>query len=189
VDLSAISSKYIGETEKNLSQLLSRAEENEIVLLFDEADSLFGKRTEVREAHDRFANAQTNFLLQRLDNYDGIVLLTSNSRARFDSAFARRLDIILEFPFPGPEERRALWLAHLGEAHTLTSAEINQISVAADLSGGQIRNAVLAAAIHASSHGGAIGLTDITAGLLVEYRKLGRQLPEELKNNRLTAVA
>jgi hypothetical protein len=189
VDLSAISSKYIGETEKNLSQLLSRAEENEIVLLFDEADSLFGKRTEVRDAHDRFANAQTNFLLQRLENYDGIVLLTSNSRARFDSAFARRLDIILEFPFPGPEERRALWLAHLGEAHTLTSAEINQISVAADLSGGQIRNAVLAAAIHASRHGGAIRLTDLTAGLLVEYRKLGRQLPEELKNNRLSAVA
>jgi len=189
VDLSAISSKYIGETEKNLSQLLSRAEENEIVLLFDEADSLFGKRTEVHDAHDRFANAQTNFLLQRLENYDGIVLLTSNSRARFDSAFARRLDLIIEFPFPGPEERRALWLAHLGEAHTLTSGEINQISVAADLSGGQIRNAVLAAAIHASSHGGAIRLADLTAGLLVEYRNLGRQLPEELKTNRLTAVA
>jgi SpoVK/Ycf46/Vps4 family AAA+-type ATPase len=189
VDLSAISSKYIGETEKNLSQLLSRAEENEIVLLFDEADSLFGKRTEVRDAHDRFANAQTNFLLQRLENYDGIVLLTSNSRARFDSAFARRLDVILEFPFPGPEERRALWLAHLGEAHTLTSAEINQISVAAELSGGQVRNAVLSAAIHASSHGGAIRFADLAAGLLGEYRKLGRQLPEELKSSRMTVVA
>jgi ATPase family protein associated with various cellular activities (AAA) len=189
VDLSAISSKYIGETEKNLSQLLSRAEENEIVLLFDEADSLFGKRTEVRDAHDRFANAQTNFLLQRLENYDGIVLLTSNSRARFDSAFARRLDVILEFPFPGPEERRALWLAHLGESHTLTPAEINHVAVVAEISGGQIRNAVLSAAIHASSHGGAIRFADLAAGLLVEYRKLGRQLPEDLKSSRLTSVA
>src|SRR5204862_78049 len=78
---------------------------------FDEADAMFGKRTEVRDAHDRFANAQTNFLLQRLENYDGIVLLTSNSRARFDPAFARRLDLVVEFPSPGPEEPRALALA------------------------------------------------------------------------------
>src|SRR4051812_29590571 len=119
VDLSSVTSKYIGETEKNLSQLLGRAEANEIVLLFDEADSMFGKRTEVRDAHDRFANAQTNFLLQRLESYEGIVLLTSNSRARFDPAFARRLDLVLEFPSPGPEERRALWLGHLGERHVL----------------------------------------------------------------------
>jgi hypothetical protein len=180
VDLSAVTSKYIGDTEKNLSQLLSRAEENEIVLLFDEADSLFGKRTEVRDAHDRFANAQTNFLLQRLENYDGIVLLTSNSRARFDSAFARRLDLILEFPAPGAEERRALWLAHLGDAHTLTHADINRIAMTAELSGGQIRSALLSAAIHAAKHGGAIRLADLVAGLQVEYRKLGRQLPEQL---------
>ncbi len=181
VDLSSVTSKYIGETEKNLSQLLGRAEANEIVLLFDEADSMFGKRTEVRDAHDRFANAQTNFLLQRLETYDGIVLLTSNSRARFDPAFARRLDLVLEFSPPGPDERRALWLAHLGDRHALTPADVNRVSAIAELSGGQIRAAVLSAAIHASTHDGTIRLADLSAGLRIEYRKMSRQLPEELQ--------
>ncbi len=113
VDLASITSKYIGETEKNLSQLLSRAEQAEVVLLFDEADSLFGKRTDVQQANDRFANAQTNYLLQRIESFDGITLLTSNSRSRFDSAFSRRLDMIIEFPLPQAEERRSLWQSHL----------------------------------------------------------------------------
>jgi len=108
VDLSAVTSKYIGETEKNLSQLLARAEQNEVLLLFDEADSLFGKRTDIHEANDRFANAQTNYLLQRMESYDGIVVLTSNGRSRFDDAFSRRFDAIVVFPLPGPEERRDL---------------------------------------------------------------------------------
>src|SRR5207302_11471594 len=110
VDLASITSKYIGETEKNLSQLLARAEHAEVVLLFDEADSLFGKRTDVKDSNDRFANAQTNYLLQRIETFDGIALLTSNSRSRFDAAFSRRLDLIIEFPMPGPEERRAAWV-------------------------------------------------------------------------------
>ncbi len=177
VDLSAVTSKYIGDTEKNISQLLSRAEDNEMVLLFDEADSMFGKRTEVRDAHDRFANAQTNFLLQRLESYDGIVLLTSNSRARFDQAFARRLDLVIEFPAPGPEERRALWLAHLGTHHALSPARVNAVAAAAELSGGQIRAAVLSAAIHAGRYGRTVEWDDVIAGLDVEFRKMGRQLP------------
>src|SRR5687767_7241240 len=114
VDLASVTSKYIGETEKNLAQLLARAEHAEVMLLFDEADSLFGKRTDVKDSNDRFANAQTNYLLQRIENYDGIVLLTSNSQARFDDAFARRLDFVVDFPPPRPEERRALWQSHLG---------------------------------------------------------------------------
>ena len=105
------------------------------------------------------------------------MLLTSNSRARFDPAFARRLDLVIEFPSPGPEERRALWLAHLGTHHTLSAAAINQIAAAAELSGGQIRAAVLSAAIHASRERGPIGWDDVTAGLAVEFRKMGRQLP------------
>ena len=120
VDLASVTSKYIGETEKNLAQLLARAEQAEVMLLFDEADSLFGKRTDVKDANDRFANAQTNYLLQRIESFDGIALLTSNSRSRFDAAFTRRLDAIIEFPCPGPEERRALWLSHLGAGHALT---------------------------------------------------------------------
>jgi len=180
VDLSAISSKYIGETEKNLSQLLTRAEQSEVVLLFDEADSLFAKRTDVNDANDRFANAQTNYLLQRMESYDGITLLTSNSRGRFDAAFARRLDAILEFALPGPEQRRVLWLAHLGDHHCLTPAQLNLVAATAELSGGQVRNAVLSAAVAARS-AGPIGFSHLIAGLTSEYRKLGRQLPDELR--------
>ncbi|MHB1307934.1 MAG: ATP-binding protein, partial [Limisphaerales bacterium] len=151
VDLASITSKYIGETEKNLARLLARAERTEAVLLFDEADSLFGKRTDVRDANDRFANAQTNYLLQRIESFNGITLLTSNSRARFDTAFARRLEVIIEFPLPGPVERRALWLAHLGTGHALSTQELNRLAGQCDFPGGQIRNAVLAAAVDAQA--------------------------------------
>jgi hypothetical protein len=179
-DLAAITSKYIGETEKNLAQLLTHAEESGVILLFDEADSLFGKRTEVKESNDRFANAQTNYLLQRIETFDGIALLTSNSRSRFDPAFCRRLDMIIEFPLPGPEERRLLWLSHLGTRHKLTHRELNQLAAAADLAGGHIRNAVLTAAVLAQAKGRAIEYADIYVGLSDEYRKLGRQIPSEL---------
>jgi hypothetical protein len=180
VDLSAVTSKYIGETEKNLSQLLALAEQNEVVLLFDEADALFGKRTDIQDANDRFANAQTNYLLQRLDTYDGIAVLTSNGRSRFDSAFSRRFDAIVSFPLPGPEERRALWSAHLGAGHAVGPAQLNRLSVVADLSGGQIRNAVLRAAVAASESDEPIGYRHLLAGVAAEYRKLGQQVPSEL---------
>jgi len=184
VDLASVTSKYIGETEKNLAQLLARAEQAEVVLLFDEADSLFGKRTEVKEANDRFANALTNYLLQRIEGYDGIAILTSNSRSRFDSAFARRLDMIVDFPPPGPEERRALWLSHLGARHALEPREVNQLSALADLTGGHIRNAVLAAAVLALEEARPIRLDDLVTGLEGEYRKLGKQMPVGLRSAR-----
>jgi len=180
VDLAAVTSKYIGETEKNLAQLLARAEHAEVILLFDEADSMFGKRTDVKESNDRFANAQTNYLLQRIENFDGIVFLTSNSRARFDPAFFRRLDTIIEFPVPGPEERRSLWQSHLGKDHLLSQRELNQLSTAGDLFGGHIRNAVLTAAVLARAEKRSIGYGDILEALSDEYRKLGRQLPSDL---------
>ncbi|MFN8444199.1 MAG: ATP-binding protein [Caldilineaceae bacterium] len=180
VDLAAVTSKYIGETEKNLSQLLARAEQSEVILLFDEADSLFGKRTDVQQSNDRFANAQTNYLLQRIESYEGIALLTSNSRSRFDPAFMRRLDMIIDFPTPGPQERRALWLSHLGTQHQVDGQQINRIAAACDLAGGHIRNVVLSAAVLAQSHRRPIQYDDLLAGLGDEYRKLGRQLPVEL---------
>jgi hypothetical protein len=180
VDLAAVTSKYIGETEKHLAQLIARAEHAEIALLFDEADSLFGKRTDVKDSNDRFANAQTNYLLQRIETFDGIAILTSNSRARFDSAFSRRLDAIVDFPAPGPDERRALWIAHLGGAHALAAGEINQLAATADLAGGHIRNAVFAAAIAARSEGRPIRYADVVCGVAAEYRKLGRQAPAAL---------
>jgi hypothetical protein len=181
VDLAAVTSKYIGETEKNLAQLLARAEHAEVILLFDEADSMFGKRTDVKESNDRFANAQTNYLLQRIESFDGIVFLTSNSRARFDPAFFRRLDTIIEFPVPGPAERRSLWQSHLGKDHLLSQRELNQLSVSADLFGGNIRNAVLTAAVLARAENRLIGFDDVLLSLGDEYRKLGRQLPPELQ--------
>jgi hypothetical protein len=180
IDLAGITSKYIGETEKNLSKLLSQAENAEVVLLFDEADSLFGKRTDIRDSNDRFANAQTNYLLQRIESYDGIVLLTSNTRDRFDAAFTRRLDFILEFPVPDPGDRRALWIAHLGEKHTLTPMRLNQLSALVDICGGHIRNAVLTASVVARHRNGLLSFEDVLVGLETELRKLGRQVPMEL---------
>jgi hypothetical protein len=182
VDLSAITSKYIGETEKNLSQLLARAEQNEVLLLFDEADSLFGKRTDIHDSNDRFANAQTNYLLQRMESYDGITILTSNGRSRFDDAFSRRFDAIVSFPPPGAEQRRELWLAHLGPGHDVTTAQLNQLAAAAELTGGQIRNAVLRGAVAAAQDGSTIRHRHLLVGVAGEYGKLSRQLPNELKN-------
>jgi hypothetical protein len=188
VDLSAVTSKYIGETEKNLSQLLARAEQSEVLLLFDEADALFGKRTDIQEANDRFANAQTNYLLQRMESYDGIAILTSNGRSRFDDAFSRRFDAILSFPLPGPEERRALWLAHLGPQHGVNTAQLNRIAAVAELTGGQIRNAVLRAAVAAAQDTSNILYRHLLHGVASEYRKLSRQLPNELKLGENAAV-
>jgi hypothetical protein len=180
VDLASVTSKYIGETEKNLSQLLARAEQADVILLFDEADSLFGKRTEISDATDRFANAQTNYLLQRIENYDGLVLLTSNSQARFDDAFARRLDFVIDFPVPGPMERRSLWQSHLGPRSAVTASELNQLALLVVLNGGQTRNVVLAAAVRARRECREIRFADLLAGVDGELRKTGRQLPVEL---------
>ena len=188
VDLANINSKYIGETEKNLARLLARAERTEAVLLFDEADSLFGKRTDVRESNDRFANAQTNYLLQRIETFDSIAILTSNSRGRFDTAFSRRLDMIIEFPAPAPAERRSLWQAHLGEGHSLSMQEINLLAGQCDFAGGQIRNVVLSAAVAARGNGQVIDFGKLLHALQAEYRKAGRPIPPALAASRSAAA-
>lgn len=209
VDLAAVVSKYIGETEKNLAQLLSRAEHLDAVLLFDEADSLFGARTDVKQANDRYANMQTNYLLQRLETFHGVAVLTSNSKARFDDAFLRRLDAVIEFPLPDVAERRALWSLHLGEAPDLDPAVLNAVAALVDLPGGHIRNAVLTAALLArqrqmnGANGGVgpglhgvpsgqgagnsadsalpgIHADDLREALALEYRKLGQRAPDSL---------
>jgi hypothetical protein len=187
VDLAAVTSKYIGETEKNLATLLARAEASEVVLLFDEADALFGKRTDIRDSNDRFANAQTNYLLQRIETYEGIVLLTSNSRTRFDPAFSRRLDMVLEFQLPGPAERRELWRAHLGPDHGLDEAMLNRLAALPDLAGGHIRGAVLTAAALARTAERPPTPADLARGLAAEYGKLGRSVPSEVAA--MTALA
>ncbi|GAA4049423.1 ATP-binding protein [Parerythrobacter jejuensis] len=178
VDMAALSSKWIGETEKNLSQLLSAAETSDAILFFDEADALFGSRTDVSDSNDRHANAQTNFLLQRIEDFEGIALLTTNSRDRFDSAFVRRLDAILEFPLPDAAARRQLWLSHLGDHHSLTGADIDILARELDLAGGHIRNVVLGAAIRARIEERAINRADLFSAIADELEKLGRATPE-----------
>lgn len=180
VDAANVMSKYIGETEKNLARLLAQGEHIDCILLFDEADAIFGSRTEVKQSNDRFANAQTNYLLTRLESFDGVAILTSNSKARFDDAFVRRLDAVIEFPLPSGQQRRELWLAHLG-AHRLGENTINRLAAEVDLPGGHIRNVVIGAALLARARGAdEITMHDIRAALSSEYAKLGRRLPEGL---------
>ncbi|NJD11910.1 MAG: ATP-binding protein [Gemmatimonadetes bacterium] len=181
VDLAALTSKYIGETEKNLSAILGAAEHADVLLFFDEADALFGARTEVSDSHDRYANAQTNYLLQRIEDFDGIAVLASNSRERFDPAFTRRLDAILDFPMPEGPARRDLWTAHLGARHRLSEAELDRLAVTVDLAGGHIRSIVLAAAARATVAGRPIAWADLAPAVEEEYRKLGRPGPGLLR--------
>ena len=176
VDLSAVMNKYIGESEKNLSALLDMAAAGDVVLLFDEADSLFGRRTEGKETGERYANMLTHFLLTRIENHPGIVLLTSNNRERIDAAFTRRLDLIVEFPQPGFEERLELWRSHLGERGP-GEAVYRLLASYCNFVGGQLRNVVLAAA---AAGDGAITSEHLLVGLLAEYRKLGREMPAKL---------
>ncbi len=177
VDLAALTSKWIGETEKNLSQLLDAAEQGDVVLFFDEADALFGARTDVSDANDRHANAQTNFLLQRIEEFEGVALLATNSRDRFDPAFVRRLDMVLEFPLPDAAARRQLWDRHLGSGHAITAARLDQVAATIDLAGGHVRNIVLAAAARAKAEGRQITAADVDAATAEEYAKLGRTPP------------
>jgi SpoVK/Ycf46/Vps4 family AAA+-type ATPase len=166
--------------------LLSRAEHLDAVLLFDEADSLFGARTDVKQANDRYANMQTNYLLQRLETFHGVAVLTSNSKARFDDAFLRRLDSVVQFPLPDVAERRTLWSLHLGEAPQVDAKVMSAIAALVDLPGGHIRNAVLTAALlarqraEASSGDAALSADDLREALALEYRKLGQRAPDSL---------
>src|SRR5262249_46580272 len=113
VDLARVMSKWLGETEKNLAEVFDAAEEGQVMLLFDEADSLFGKRTEVKSSNDRYANVETNYLLQRLDSFEGVAVLTTNLEGSIDPAFKRRLSMRLYFPFPDEELRAELWATHI----------------------------------------------------------------------------
>jgi hypothetical protein len=178
VDLSAVMNKYIGESEKNLSKVLDMAAANDVVLLFDEADSLFGKRSEGKDTGERFANMLTHFLLTRLENHPGIVILTTNNRERIDKAFSRRLDFIIEFPTPNFNERINLWQSHLG-AHSLNNSAFQILASHCDFTGGQLRNVVLTAASHAQQS--TINVHHLLVGLEAEYRKLGREIPHKLR--------
>jgi AAA+ superfamily predicted ATPase len=175
VDLSAIFDKYIGETEKHLDRLFDAAAEASAVLLFDEADALFGKRTALKDAHDRYANLSVAYLLQRIETYDGLAILATNLPGNMDQAFARRLAHVIAFPLPDEAERRALW-ARAFPAQAPLAADIGFDAIAAtfEISGGNIRNAALAAAYLAASDGGVIEQGHVLRALARELEKIGR---------------
>ncbi|HEX5453990.1 MAG TPA: ATP-binding protein [Stellaceae bacterium] len=175
IDLASVVSKYIGETEKNLRQLFDAAELSGAILLFDEADALFGKRSEVKDSHDRYANIEVSYLLQRMEAYRGLAILTSNMRAALDPAFLRRLRFSIQFPFPDATQRRQIWRnAFPAEAPTgqLDFARLAQLRIA----GGNIRSIALNAAFLAADAGEPIRMPHVQAAARSEYAKLERQL-------------
>jgi hypothetical protein len=177
VDLSSVVNKYIGETEKNLNQLFSRAEELDVVLLLDEGDALLTQRTSVQNSNDRYANLETNFLLQRIESFEGILIVTTNAGNRIDSAFQRRMDVVVEFRQPEPAERYAIWRLHLPQEHCIESGLLSSISACCVLNGGQIRNAVLHASLLALSNGGKLTPSHLMSAIQREYRKIGAACP------------
>ena len=175
VDLSGLFSKWVGETEKNLDRLFSDGERANAVLFFDEADVVFGKRTESSDSSDRYANLETAFLLQRIETYDGIVVLATNLRSNMDDAFVRRLDIVIDFPPPDTETRRRLWAALLPDAAPLAGdIDLDFLATRFELSGGGIRNCSLAAALLAAEDGNTIHMRHLIRAVAIEFAKLGR---------------
>jgi len=176
ISLSAVISKYIGETEKNLERVFSRAESLNCILFFDEADALFGKRTAVGDAHDRYANQEVSYLLQRVEDYRGVIILASNLESNIDEAFLRRFHAIVHFPMPGPAERLRLWRESLPATFGLErGTDLEAICANAELSGGAILNVVQYAALMSLDAGSAVmRREDLLAGIRRELQKEGR---------------
>jgi hypothetical protein len=175
VDLAKVMSKWIGETEKHLGELFDAAEDGRIMLLFDEADSLFAKRTEVKSSNDRYANLEVNYLLQRLDAFEGVALLTTNLDGSIDPAFKRRLSMRMYFPLPDEELRAQLWAAHVtSRIPTAGVLDYGALARRFPLSGGYIRNSALRAAFLAAQEGTALTQQHLERAVLLEYRELGK---------------
>jgi len=178
VDLAAVVSKYIGETEKNLERVLSAGDRSGAILFFDEADALFGKRSEAHDAHDRYANLELSFLLQRLEQYEGVAILASNFAQNIDSAFMRRVRLTIELPFPDEETRRRLWRVHLPEqAPVAPDVDPAELARALKLAGGGIRKVAVNAAFLAAADGGTIELAHVLRAARREYERAGRPFP------------
>jgi hypothetical protein len=179
VNLATVVDKYIGETEKNLERIFAEAGGVNAVLFFDEADAIFGKRSDVRDAHDRYANIESAYLLQRLETFDGLAVLATNLRANIDDAFTRRLDAIIDFPAPTPELRRSLWSRCLAPPLPVADdVDLDFLSSAFELAGGNIRSASTTAAYLAAAAGTPVGMPEVIAAVEQEYRKMGRLVLE-----------
>jgi SpoVK/Ycf46/Vps4 family AAA+-type ATPase len=177
IDLSAVVSKYIGETEKNLRKIFDEAEGGGAILLFDEADALFGKRSDVKDSHDRYANIEVSYLLQRMEAYRGLAILTTNLRSALDTAFLRRIRFIVQFPFPDAAQRAEIW-RRVFPADTpregLDLERLAQLSV----SGGNIRSIAMNAAFLAADAGTPVRMGTVLRATRAEYSKLEKTLTE-----------
>jgi SpoVK/Ycf46/Vps4 family AAA+-type ATPase len=179
IDLSTVVSKYIGETEKNLARIFAEAETSNAILFFDEADALFGKRSEVKDAHDRYANVEISYLLQKMEEYDGVVILATNLRKNMDEAFVRRMHFTVEFPFPGEQDRRRIW-QQIWPERTPRGPDLDLGFMARrfEIAGGNIRNVALAAAFLAAADGGAVTMAHLIQATQREYQKIGKLVVE-----------
>lgn len=177
IDLSSVVSKYIGETEKNLREVFDAAEDGGVLLLFDEADALFGKRSDVKDSHDRYANIEVGYLLQRMESFQGLAVLTTNTKPAIDKAFQRRLRFIVDFPFPDVAQRRAIWQRIFPERAPTAGLEHDRLA-ALNVSGGNIRTIALNAAFLAAESGQAIGMGHILEAARLEGEKMERPLAE-----------
>jgi hypothetical protein len=177
IDLSAVVNKYIGETEKNLNQVFARAEELDVILLLDEGDALLTQRTAVNNSNDRYANLETNYLLQRIESFHGILIVTTNAGDRIDSAFQRRMDVVVNFHMPEAAERWDIWRSHLPGDHAVAEGLLQEIVGRCAISGAQIRNAVLHAALLSLQQAAPMNGEMLLQAVQREYRKLGAICP------------
>lgn len=181
IDLSTVVSKYIGETEKNLARIFTEAETSNAILFFDEADSLFGKRSEVKDSHDRYANIEISYLLQRMEQYEGMVILASNLQKNMDEAFMRRMHFHVEFPIPGNKERSRIWQQIWPEdTPRCPKLDLKFMAQRFEITGGNIRNIALGAAFLAAADGNNVAMQHLIGATQREYQKMGKLLmPEE----------
>ena len=175
IDLSGVVSKYIGETEKNLSRVFSEAQASNAILFFDEADALFGKRTDVSDAHDRYANIEVSYLLQKMEDYDGVVILATNLRNNIDEAFIRRIRFIFEFPFPNSDNRKEIWKSSIPTATPIADEiDFQWLADRVKVAGGNIKNIVLNAAFNAAQQQDSLGMCHLLEGCKQEFQKIGK---------------
>ena len=175
IDLASVVSKYIGETEKNLARIFAAAERSNAVLFFDEADALFGRRSEVRDSHDRYANIEISYLLQRMEEYEGIVILATNLRKNMDDAFVRRLQFAVDFPVPDEADRRRIWQQIWPvETPRGTDLDLDFMARRFEIAGGNVRNIALAATFLAAADGRVVNMDHLIRATQREYQKMGK---------------
>jgi SpoVK/Ycf46/Vps4 family AAA+-type ATPase len=180
IDLSTMVSKYIGETEKNLEKIFTEAENSNAILFFDEADAIFGKRSEVKDAHDRYANIEISYLLQRMESFDGVTILATNLKANLDEAFTRRLQFAVDFPFPRAADRLRIWRTLFPPGVPRDpDLDLERMAESFEITGGNIRNILINAAYLAATDGQVVRMTHLLHGARREMQKMGRLVNEK----------